>query len=177
VHAYELRSRKIQRTETDPNRRCTIVKGWPADKGQHKPLAIEATGASAPLLEGDAVNFDSVEGPTSGEKLPLQENPPPELPPANDGGMIRDESSDSVSSDGEPQVGGRSRRMLDKLRAKKDADYERQHAEFIKKQNVEQARLLRKETDRLNERRIKMANESFEGKNTWRNVGPISNKA
>jgi hypothetical protein len=79
---------------------------------------MEATGASAPLLEGDAENFDSVEGPPSGEKLPLQENPPPELPPASDGGMIREESSDSVSSDGEPQQGGRSRKTLDKLRAK-----------------------------------------------------------
>jgi hypothetical protein len=123
---------------------------------------MEATGASAPLLEGDAENFDGVEGPPSGEKLPLQENPSPELTPASDEGMIQVDSYDSVSSDGEPQQGGRSRRTLDKLSAKRDAEYERQHAEFIKKLNLEQARLLHEEIDRLNERRVKMADELFD---------------
>jgi hypothetical protein len=79
---------------------------------------MEATGASAPLLEGDAENFDSVEGPPSGEKVLLQENPPPVPLPVSDGGLIWEESSDNVNSDGELQQGSRSRRTLYKLRAK-----------------------------------------------------------
>jgi hypothetical protein len=139
---------------------------------------MEARGATAPLLEGDAENFDGAEGSPPGEKLPLQENPPQDAPPIGDDGMIRQVSSDNFSSDGERQPGGRSRKMLDKIRARlKDAEYERQHAEFIKQQNLEQARMLRDEIDRLKEKRVKMADELYEGENTWRNAGPISNEA
>jgi hypothetical protein len=54
---------------------------------------MEAMGATAPLLEGDAENFDGTEESPPGEKLPLQENLPQDAPPAGDGGMIREVSS------------------------------------------------------------------------------------
>jgi hypothetical protein len=54
--------------------------------------------------------------------------------------------------------------MLDKIRARlKDAEYERQHAEFIKQQNLEQARILRDEIDRLKGKRVRMEDELYEG--------------
>jgi hypothetical protein len=125
---------------------------------------MEARGATAPLLEGDAENFIGTEGSTLGEKSPLQENPPQDAPPTGDDGMIRQESSDNLSSDGEHPPGSKSRKIFDKIKARlKDAEYERKHAEFIKQQNLEQARMLRDEIDRLREKRGRMEYELYEG--------------
>jgi hypothetical protein len=164
VHAYELRSRKIPRTETDPNKRCTIVKGWPTNRGHHQTLTMEPAGETAPPLEGDAQNFDGTGVSSPGEKLPLRENPPQDGPPADDDGMIQEVSSDNSSSDGEHPPGSMPRKIHDKIKAKlKDAECERQHAEFIKRQHLEQARMLRDEISKLTEKRVRMEDELYEG--------------
>jgi hypothetical protein len=125
---------------------------------------MDPVGATAPLLEGDAENFDGTKGSSPGEKSPLQENLPQDAPPAGDGGMIREVSSESVSSDDEHSPEGKSKKMLDKLKAKlKDAEYERQHAEFIKRQSLEQVRMLRDEIDKLKNKRVRMEDELYEG--------------
>jgi hypothetical protein len=77
--------------------------------------------------------------------------------------MIREESSDNVSSDGEHSKGVGPEKTLDKLRAKKTRSTNANTQNLLKKQNLEQARMLREEIDRLNERRVKMADELFEG--------------
>jgi hypothetical protein len=67
--------------------------------------------------------------------------------------------------------------MLDKIKAKlKDAEYERQHAEFIKRQNLEQVRMLRDEIDKLKKNASEWRMNYTKGKNAWPNAGPISNE-
>jgi hypothetical protein len=125
---------------------------------------MEATGATAPPLEVDNEKCEGAEGSPPGEKHPLQEDLPWDAPPAGGGGMIREASSGNDSSDDEHLLDDNSKRVLDKLSTMlKKAEYDRQQAEFIKRQNLEQAKMLRDEIDRLKEKRVQMEDELYEG--------------
>jgi hypothetical protein len=125
---------------------------------------MEVTGATAPPPEIDSEKREGVEGPPIEEKHPLQEDLPWAAPPAGGGGMIREASSGNDSSDDEHLLDDDSRKVLDKLSTMlKDAEHDRQHAELIKRRNWEQARMLRDEIDKLQQKRVKMEDELYEG--------------
>lgn len=75
--------------------------------------------------------------------------------------MFQDKSGSSHGSDNESE-NDRVRGVPDRIRTKKTADYDRQHADYIRQFNSIPVRQLREEINRLNDRRTKMADELYE---------------